>query len=115
VLRHQAIDCSMTSKPHQFARVLAWLFRLLLLSPAMVWNLPAHECNTESDPTEASPVEIDEVTLSGANSAQRETRRTRSDTRRVFRVGSSDPQARAIPRPAAGQVSLLGRNGLLIC
>lgn len=61
VLRQLAIDSSMTSKHHQFAGVFAWLISLLLLSPAMVWSLPCHEFSTESDPTEASPVEIDEV------------------------------------------------------
>jgi len=118
VLRHLAIDSSMTLKHHQFAGVFAWLISLLLLSPAMVWSLPGHECNTERDPTEASQVEIDEVTLSESHSTQRQTRGTRSGIRRVFRVsrvGSSNPQTWSIPRRAAGYVSLQGRCGLLTC
>ena len=120
MLRHLAIDSFMTSKHHQFAGVFAWLISLLLLSPAMVWSLPGLECNTETenDPTEASQVEIDEVTLNESHSTRRQTRRARSGFRRVFRVsrdGTSNPHTFSTPRPAAGQVSLQGRCGLLNC
>ena len=113
-----AIDSSMTSRQIKFAGAFASLISLLLLSPAMLWNLPGQDCNTESDPTEATHVEIDEVTLSELSSKQRQTRIKRSGIRRVYRVsstGSSNPRTSPIHRPTAGQVSLQGRCGLLTC